>query len=93
MQVWSKIMFSGMLFLGAAACSSERRVNDEGWYEQSRQHSQKRDQYVDTYIDQGVSELEAKRSWEMQEMIRNTQGSWHSTTARGEEMLDMVAPE
>lgn len=93
MQARAKIVLSGIVLFSAAACSSDPQADSESWYDQSRRHSEARQDYVDTYMDQGVSELEAKRSWEAREMIRKTERSWHSVTVRGDELFDVVDPE
>ena len=93
MQTSAVYMFSGILLLSAVACSSDPKADQETWYEQSRRHSQMRQDYVDTYMDQGLSELEAKQSWELQEMIRKTEVPRHAVIVDAEELMDMVPAE
>ena len=44
----------------------------DGWYDEQRSHSRERDAFVEMQRDAGISELDAKRAWDSQQMIENT---------------------
>ncbi len=76
-----------VLVLGA--CTSDPS-GDESWYDQQRSERNRRDAYVRSQADAGVSELEAKRSWDRQMMIENTRGSARPMGVQGEELDRLI---
>lgn len=80
------------LGLLAVGCFSEPDTAHNGWYDRSKTHSEQRGEFVDGYIDQGVSELNAKKSWEKDQMIGNTQGSWEGEKLHGEDLDRLIGP-
>ncbi len=79
-----------MAFAGLLGCAAEPRVDEGSWYDHSRDHSQRRSTYVRSQTDAGVSELDAKRSWERDQMIGNTLGSWTDMSLHGEELHEII---
>lgn len=72
-----------------SACTSDPS-GDESWYDQQRSERNRRDAYVRSQADAGVSELEAKRSWDRQMMIENTRGSARPMDVQGEELDRLI---
>ncbi len=60
------ILFPLSLFL--VGCS-EPQAESESWYDQTRKHSERRQEYVDAQVEMGVSEVDAKREFDAQYWI------------------------
>lgn len=71
-------------------CAAEPRIDEGTWYEHSRDHSRRRQAYVESQTDAGVTELDAKQSWERGQMIGNTLGSWTEMSLQGDELHDII---
>lgn len=54
----------------------------DGWYDEQRSRSDARDAFVAEQRAAGVSELDAKRAWDGQQMIENTR-ALSGTSNRG----------
>lgn len=78
------------LTLMVMACSSEPRMEEGTWYDHSRDYSTRRGAHVESQMDAGVTELDAKQSWERDQMIGNTLGSWREMSLHGDELHEII---
>ncbi len=82
-----RLFICGVLAL--SACSSDTG-SGESWYDQQRSERDRRDAYVRTQAEAGVSELEAKQSWDRQIMIENTRGGARAVSVEGDELDELI---
>ena len=73
-------------------CGSDPASDQGSWYDESREHSGRRAGYVGSQQELGVTELDAKREWERDQMIGNTLGSWRSVSSQGDGLDEIVDP-
>lgn len=80
----------GIALVCFVGCSSEPRVDEGSWYDHSRDYSRRRQDYVGSQMDAGVTELDAKNAWERDQMIGNTLGSWEEMNLHGSELHEII---
>ncbi len=82
------LRYAGIVGLGMilTACSSEN------WYEGTRAHSKSRDAYVEDRMETGLSELEAKKAWEMEQILIRAHGGDVERSLSGEELDQLIEP-
>lgn len=90
MKRWILCLVTFSLCAVWSACSP--REHDDQWFERTSTDKELRDNYVDSQMDIGVSELNAKRSWQRDQMIGNTLGSWEGVTVSADQVHEMVEP-
>jgi hypothetical protein len=77
------------LLLCGAGCGEKT----DDWQDPSLSYSERRNVFVDSQTDAGMTELEAKHMFHNQQVEADTLGSWRGVSVDGDDVADMGQPE
>lgn len=81
-----------ILFLLLLTGCGDSETKDAHWFEGANRMNEKREAYVESEMERGHSELEAKRAWDYDRMIGNTTGSYVPVESHGRELQEKLGP-
>lgn len=81
-----------VLFLLLLVGCRDSAKNDPHWFEGVNRLDENREAYVESQMEQGLSEVEAKRAWDFDRMDGNTTGSYVPVESQGRELQEKLGP-